>query len=394
MGVRSGFLSDYAKRITKKEISMGTKSIEKLLDDLNNPYCEPRHQAAIALREIPDPRAIKPLIRAVARFVRPTQCGEVDLAIIGRMDAVNQDRTLIEKYFSNEQSPLDKTDGTFLGARLEESEHDSAITSLTEIIKSLGIASLDPLLDVLTSNSDWAEQMIFASVIRNINDVRAVKSRAFEQFYNLLQRTLEADFRNATKENFINLLGLSRRGTNVSSNICEIKTIREGIPQIIRSLLWMSESATEQFLDYLGSGDVYARIGAAIILGILKEVQAFKQLTAFLQSDTEPVEIKVAAIDALGLIDASLAIDLLVRVLQENKDEAVKKAVIKTLRVISRPDAILPIIACLRTEHPDIQEQAVKALESITGKRFLFGSKNADNWERWWTANKGKVGIK
>lgn len=373
---------------------MSTKTFEQLLDDLNDRYVEPRCQAAIALRKNPDSRAIIPLLEALARYCGPTQSGSADLAIIAKIYVANSDNTLIEKYFPIEESPR-KTSKPFLDfSHLDQSEGNAMMTSLIAIIKSLGTSSLNPLVTILTSHSGWTEKMIVAFVIRDINDVSAVKLRAFEPLFNLLQHALEEDFRSTTKEELISLVEHGRKGINVSSRVYLIKTIRDGIPEIILSLLWMSESASAQFFHYLASGETYARIAAAIMMGILKEQQAFQPLLDVLQSDTEAIELKVAAIDALGLIDAPRAVGVLAHSLQEDIDETLKNAIIKTLRVISHPDSILPIISCLKTGKPAIQAQAVKALESITGKRFLFGKINADKWQKWWTANKDKIVVR
>lgn len=146
--------------------------------------------------------------------------------------------------------------------------------------------------------------------------------------------------------------------------------------------------AVDPMLRALKSHTWYKRMGAAYVLGVLKEPRAVQSLIDILEMDNEGSQDKEIAAVALGRIGDPLAMDSLTTSLLNNKSESVRSAAAMALDLLRSPSAVEPLIKALNDHNKEVRNTAVTALKNITGKSFIFGKTNPQKWQKWWNNKK------
>ena len=121
---------------------------------------------------------------------------------------------------------------------------------------------------------------------------------------------------------------------------------------------------TQKYIEDLKSENIMVKINAMYYLGKEKEKRAVPVLMILL-SDDQPKELKLSSINALGEIGESIAVDALIRMLNE-RDSDIKMAACNALGMIRDPKAVKHLIRIL--DDKDIRLTAIWALGNIGDK--------------------------
>lgn len=166
---------------------------------------------------------------------------------------------------------------------------------------------------------------------------------------------------------------------------------KKGETHVRKSMVWALGQmkpalAVSPLIFLLRDEDPKVRAEAASKLGHLKDAKSVNPLIDALTDRDSEVRWETAR--ALGNMTNPNAVPTLIKFLGSNNLN-VREAAIELLGLIGDERAVQPLIKTLMDESQDIKEKAVQSLKKITGKSFLFGSKNPDKWARWFNKNAG-----
>ena len=127
-------------------------------------------------------------------------------------------------------------------------------------------------------------------------------------------------------------------------------------------------------------GSFPLRVAAIEALGILGDSTAVQPLRTMLD-ETANFRLQGALVTALGRIgDRRAAVDLM-QVLRSAFDPALRASAAEALGRIGGETAVPLLIEVLRRDTPAVRRQAADALGSLTGESW---GTDADAWRRWW----------
>lgn len=147
------------------------------------------------------------------------------------------------------------------------------------------------------------------------------------------------------------------------------------------TLIAFGPHAVEPLISALKDKNLDIRRMAASILGNIKDPRAVSPLTVALNDENRNVRMMAAwSLAQIG----TPSIESLVAALRDG-DSPARGDAAWALGKIKHPRAVEPLIEALEDEKPDIQQDAAKALEKITGKDFGV---DPIKWQNWWKQNK------
>lgn len=272
----------------------------------------------------------------------------------------------------------------------EDSVRESVIASL----KKYRDSAVEPILDSLNREKSWRHKMAVAEVLGAIGDTRAI-----EPLINLLKSALRErvhlkeeanELIKSIKDSNLSLsTQMQFRSGSIRIIANESRELEIGIPKIYSILVSIGDSTVAPLLAELKNSDWCARMGAAFVLGIMKEPRAVQPLIDILEMDNEGTQDKENAAVALGAIGDRRAINTLITTLQNNKKDSVRSAAAMALDLRRCPSAVEPLINALNDQNQEVRNNAATALKNITAKSFIFGKTNPQKWQKWWNENKG-----
>ena len=124
---------------------------------------------------------------------------------------------------------------------------------------------------------------------------------------------------------------------------------------------------TEKYIEKLKSENITVQSEALLYFGEAKERNVVPLIIELLKPDNAK-EVRLKAVEALGKIDDSRAVEPLIGVLADS-DKDIRKAVVEALGKVKDPEAVDPLISVLNDE--DVQLAAIWALGNIGDKRAV-----------------------
>jgi len=139
--------------------------------------------------------------------------------------------------------------------------------------------------------------------------------------------------------------------------------------------------ATEALSAALSDEDWHVRRDAAWALGMIRDPRAIEPL---LERLGDIVHVQAEAEQALDEIRDRRAVQPLIAKLRD-RNKAVRRIATRLLGRIRDRRAVQPLIAALDDRTADVQYEAVKALQAMSGETY---GREPKKWQRWWELEK------
>ena len=324
------------------------KAVKPLIEALKDGNWRVRWRAAWALGEIKDPRAVPPLIDALRdEDSRVRESAARALGEIGDRRAVEPLIWLLRDEDSNIREEAAKALGSIGDRR-----------------------AVEPLIDALRDEDSRVRESA-ARALGEIGDRRAVR--------HLVEALRDGGW--AVRESAVKALGrLGRRG--VDHLIRELGNadprIREGAARALGEI--GDRRAVEPLIGALEDRDPRVRRMAAHSLGVLMDRRAVKPLIRCLKDEDSGVRREAAW--ALGKLGSRRAVEPLIERLGD-EDAEVREEAAESLGKIGDRRAIGPLVNALKDEHWLVRVEAAESLGEIGDRRAVDALVEALKDEEW-----------
>ena len=153
------------------------------------------------------------------------------------------------------------------------------------------------------------------------------------------------------------------------------EVIRKGMdsiyPNVVRAAIlalgWLGDNGSkERFYSFISSHDVEVAEAAGASISLVSDDNDPERLRKLSESENPNIRMIVAG--TLSLINGDDAYNLITEMLDSEKDESVRKVLVRRLAFFNKPDATMRLIAMLDDHSMAVQESAAAGLER-TGLR-------------------------
>ena len=344
------------------------QDVEGLLKALNHKDEGVRADAAKALGDIEDVKAVEALIQALKDEVDSVRYeAAVALERLGWKpgDDTEKARYLIAKREWGDLAGLGGSAVESLIQVLKDEDRDVR-TGAAEALRKIGEPAVDPLIKALKDeNSDALVREVAAECLGEIGDARAVEP--------LIQALKHKD---------------------AASAVFVIKEDGALVPSggSAKGLSLIGEPAVEPLIQALKDENPSLRASAALALGVTRDARAVEPLIQALKDEDENVlwnanmalrsigepametlikdedwHVRQAAALALGVTGDARAVEPLTQALKD-EEFRVRVAAASTLGIIGDTRAVEPLTQALKDKNEDVREAAKEALEKLKAK--------------------------
>ena len=343
------------------------QDVEGLLKALNHKDEGVRTDAAKALGDIEDVKAVEVLIQALKDEVDSVRYeAAVALERLGWKpgDDTEKARYLIAKREWGDLAGLGGPAVESLIQALKDEDRDVR-TGAAEALRKIGEPAVDPLIKALKDeNSDVRE--VAAECLGEIGDARAVEP--------LIQALKHKDAASSVST-------VEEDGALVPAD-----GPRKGLSLI-------GERAVEPLIQALKDENPSLRYGAAIVLGAIRDARAVEPLFQILKDEDENAvwnanwalksigepamepllkdedwHVRQAAAFALGVTEDARAVEPLTQALKD-EEFRVRHAAASALEIVGDARAVEPLTQALKDENSYVREAAKAALEKIKAEK-------------------------
>lgn len=290
-----------------------------------------RQQAAIALGNIGDTRAVEPLLETLRDKSKYVQKGAAE--------ALDKLRW----------KPSD--DSEMVVFLLAKQEWDT--------LAKLGQPAVEPLIEALKEEDSWVRPKAAAEALGNIRDAKAV-----ETLIEALNDKNKNVRKGATR-------ALGKIGQPAVEPLIEVlndknKDVREGATRALGNI--GDTKAVEPLIKALEEGDSFVRQQAAEALGKIKDARTVEPLIEALKDKDMGVRGQTA--EALGKIRDAKAVESLIEALRDG-GYYVRQQAAKVLGNIGDARAVESLIETLKDKNEFVREEATRALGNIGYARTI-----------------------
>lgn len=350
--ISSGWMkSDEAKR-----------AVPSIVGKLKDKDDRVRREAAEVLGAIADPRAIEPLVVALADKDREMRSSaekalkQIDPYWLKSDEAKVAVQSLVEK-LKDKDDRVRREAAEALGRIGDPRAIEPLIIAVTHADSMLQWELVERLLNQIDPN--WTRLANTESAVWSLVLALTSTSRPARQSVEKVLNQIDPNWpiSEGARLAVTDLIeALSENAFSIEAK----KTLNRIDPN------WMSseeaKSAIPSFVAKLKDKDYRVRLCAAEALGVIGDPQAVEPLIATFRETDSDLRRKVA--EALGRIGGRRAVETLVASL-EDEERSVKLAVTEILAGIGEPRAVAPLIALV--DDPGLAEGAIRVLERLLG---------------------------
>ncbi|BCL79577.1 HEAT repeat domain-containing protein [Ktedonobacteria bacterium brp13] len=337
-------------------VSLGSATVEPLIEALQGNDKQIRGHAAIGLGRLGDVRAVEPLIEAL----RDNESGVREQAAValGKLGDGRAVEELIEALSDRDSGVRKKAVGAlsqFGDVRAVEpliellSDNDGWVREQVVIaLVQLGdVRAVEPLIELLSDNDGWARRQV-AVALGQLGDVRAIEP--------LIELLSDRD-RGVREQVAVALGKLGWKPANETQSAW-LAIAQQNWDRIVS----LGSATVEPLIEALQGNDKQIRGHAAIGLGKLGDVRAVEPLIEALRDNESWVREQVAvALGKLGWKPANETQSAWMAIAQQDWD-----------RVVNLGSATVePLIEVLKDYNSDVRKSAARILEEIGDPRGI-----------------------
>lgn len=336
------------------------------------------HNAVIALGEIRDPRAVKPLIAFMRKFMKKIGGGYFNFEDVSSA-LVKIGPPSVEPLISvlNDESWCIRSTAVDALGRLKDTR---AIHPLISAMKDENLTvrreAADAINKIGWTPANQNEKIIYLIATNNWGEIVKIGTQAVEALITALVDK-DSNVRGKAAD------ALDKIGWRPANQ--KEETIYLIAAQKWDAVVKVGAPAIEPLITALGYEESDVRRRVVDILGKIKDVRAVEPLIVALKDEDWDVRSKaVEVFNAIG----TPAVELLIKALRDDAWE-VRVGAVEALGKIGDRRAVYPLITVLGDEDEGefIRESAAEALNLITGQTF---GENPAKWQKWWEKNKVK----
>lgn len=312
---------------------MGSAGVEKLLEALQDSNSNVAYFAATALAEVPEKRVVKPLIRALASSSWPVRNAAstslallADLAVESLVNAV-------------------------------EDEHEDVAFWVVKTLRRIGRKALPDMVRMLKKGTD-EQRLHAAKALGAMRDPEAVEP--------LIAALLDG-------HEWVRLyacLALGEIGDQRSSRAL-IGVVRDPAfkihPKMVGVFKAMGPGVVPDLLEIAAHGEPGARANALFVLGSMRVEAALETLRKAALDESEPHEVRVAAVTALGSYqEHGEAVVTLAGVVEAQATGPIRSRALLALGEIDRDDALPVLLRGMAMS--ETREDVARVVNMLTSK--------------------------
>ena len=326
--------------VAKALVTFGVLIVEPLIQELANENQQVREQAAFALGELDDPRAVEPLITLLTdEHYRTRRAAARSLGELGDIKAVE---------------PL-------INALTDENK--GVQTSAARALGHLGdIRAIEPLI-IASNNSDHAFRRAAEKALHSLVSIGAP---AVTLLLDILGKPGAANLEENVLASYLDFL------LRLKPSLDQLVTIKPFLQSVIKKdtsneVKRITKNLLKplELLKNLSSRDARVKLKAAKKLGRLRYPQTVEPLIKALGDD----DVKVTVEGALAEMGET-ALEPLVKALDDkNENEQVREGAARTLGRLRDIRAVEPLIEALEDSNRIVRKNATWALEQLKAKR-------------------------